>query len=90
MGGGVTPDGPPAAEPPAEALSSPEVTVVVESQQCALDGEPAAPCPEVCRDLVERAPKVVVLDGAGGAHGVVEAFRSCLTEGGLSVRMLGS
>ena len=89
MGAGGTPEGPEPAEP-VEVKASAEAKVVVESQQCRLDGQPAAPCPEVCRAVVERAPEVVVLDGAAGAHGVVEELRTCLGEAGLSIRMLGS
>lgn len=89
MGGDGVPEGPAPAEP-AETPTSAETKVVVENQRCVLDGAAAAPCPEVCRDLLERAPEQVVLDGAAGAHGVVEDLRTCLSEGGLSVRMLGS
>ena len=92
VGGAPRGDGEPDERPDerSDVPASTEAKVVVQAERCVLDGQSAAPCPEVCRLLLERAPEVVVLDGAAGAHGIVEAFRGCLVEGGVSVRMLGS
>ena len=89
LGGSGTPQEPKAEAPP-EPEPNAALKIVVEGERCALEAEPAAPCAEVCTRATSRAPQSVVLDGAAGAHGVVEELRTCLSDGGLTVRMLGS
>lgn len=89
-GGGAGEQSADANNPPVETQPVGErgtVSVVVKGEQCTL-GERTLPCAEACAAI--KADKVaaetrIEIDSTAGAHAVVEAFTTCLSEAGYAV-----
>ncbi len=67
-------------------------SVVVQGDDCQLDGAPGAPCAEVCEQLKGAAADgeatvggEVNVDATHGSHGVVVELRGCLEGAGYTV-----
>ena len=76
------------ADAEGQAAGEGRISVAVAGEQCRLPGQPEAPCEEVCAALKPKAQAnretVVEVDATEGAHGAVEALRTCLREAGFS------
>lgn len=87
-GGSLVPGTPEPApsrtDAPAKApVGSGAVQVKIDGEQCRRGGDPAVPCPELCKTLAAgKTDGKVEVDGTLGTHATVDAFRRCLTDAG--------
>lgn len=89
--GGVAEPGqaePAESAPPQSPRANPRV--LVQSDQCIVDGAEPGSCSDACASLVEARPARVEIDGTAGTHKVVQDLRACLRESEVDVRMLSS
>ncbi len=78
---------PPAAKDAAQGEGSAGVKVVpvvVKGESCQVAGDAVAPCLEVCATLMAKEARTtrIEVNSVQGAHGVTEALKACLVEGG--------